>query len=350
MLKLENGGSRTNELTSLLNAPSMLPAATQLALADDFLTSPSEKTPTKKRISRKQRDFTDPAVRIISINQEQEIDLGFLARQFVIVGLPHSDPGTVTTYRRRNGNYEVKLNSDSDYGLPYGMYPRLLATWMTTEAVQKRSRFIDLGSNLSTFLREKLGLAVRGGPRGTIQPFKEQLRRLLTCTISITEESRGSNPKTDIYRMIPARQLRMWWDADETHDALGDSSYIELTQDFFDSIICRPVPVDWNVIRELRKSPLAHDLYVWLTHKMSNLKRRTTVAWIGPTGLAEQIGSNYNLSTRHGVRNFQTGVMDQLVRIHRLYPAAKFEVSDVGITVYPSPTHVPKAIASAAMK
>jgi hypothetical protein len=308
------------------------------------LTSPTALIAApRKRVPRRQLNFTDP-VRVLSIDQDQEIDLGFMAKQFVIVGLPHSDPGKETVFRRTNGNYQVKLTSDSDYGLPYGMYPRILATWLTTEAVQKKSRYISLGSNLSTFLRDKLSLGVRGGARGTIEPFKDQLRRFLTCTISITEDSvAGGRKKTEFYRMIPARHMKMWWDPDTPDQDTLFNSHIELTQDFYESLTRCPVPVDWNVIRELRKSPLALDLYFWLTHKMSSLRRRTTVAWTGPTGLSEQIGSNYNLANRHGTRNFQMNVTDQLVKIHRLYPAAKFDVTDVGITVFPSPTHVPKS-------
>ncbi len=46
----------------------------------------------------------------------------------------------------------------SSVGLPYGMVPRLLIAWVTTEAVRIRERELVLGESLSGFMSELDGL------------------------------------------------------------------------------------------------------------------------------------------------------------------------------------------------
>lgn len=40
----------------------------------------------------------------------------------------------------------------------------------------------------------------------------------------------------------------------------------ELGEDFFKMVTASPVPVDMRALRALKRSPLALDLYAWLTY------------------------------------------------------------------------------------
>ena len=88
--------------------------------------------------------------------------VGFIARALTQATMPHkATPGC--EFKRRNGSFSLTMLSRSDIGLPYGSIPRLLLSWMTTEAVRTKSPVLELGPSLSAFMAE-LGLARRGGP------------------------------------------------------------------------------------------------------------------------------------------------------------------------------------------
>jgi hypothetical protein len=70
--------------------------------------------------------------------------LGYLARAFVQATLPHK--ATIANeFYRENGLFSLSILAPSRVGLPYGSIPRLLLSWMTTEAVYTRSPTLELG-------------------------------------------------------------------------------------------------------------------------------------------------------------------------------------------------------------
>ena len=58
-------------------------------------------------------------------------------------------------------------------GYPYGVLPRYLLTWISTEAVQTQSPTLSIGETLSSFL-ERLNLSSRGGVRGDLTRLNDQ--------------------------------------------------------------------------------------------------------------------------------------------------------------------------------
>ena len=92
------------------------------------------------------------------------------------------------------------------------------------------------------------------------------------------------------------------------------------------------VPVDLRAIRLLRSSPLAIDLYVWLTYRMSYLRRPTLVPW---QGLENQFGADY---TRP--RDFRRRVLSHLESVLRVYPTVRVGATQSGLRLYRSSPHV----------
>ena len=90
--------------------------------------------------------------------------LGFMARALVLATMPYKDPKT-DAYVRSNGDFRLRIVAGYEGGIPFGIYPRLLMSWVTTEAVQNKSPVIELGDSLSQFLREVLELRSTGGGR-----------------------------------------------------------------------------------------------------------------------------------------------------------------------------------------
>ncbi len=64
--------------------------------------------------------------------------LGYMARALVQATLPHSKPDS-NEFERRNGAFTLVMLAPSKIGLPYGVIPRLMMAWMTTEAYARSS-------------------------------------------------------------------------------------------------------------------------------------------------------------------------------------------------------------------
>ena len=105
-----------------------------------------------------------------------------------------------------------------------------------------------------------------------------------------------------------------------------------LTQRFYDEVTEYPIPVDLRVLKALKRSPMALDIYCWLTHRMSYLKRPTVIPW---EGLQAQFGADYRLT-----RQFKAAFLKHLAAVHVVYPEAKVDPVDAGLELRPSKPHV----------
>jgi Plasmid encoded RepA protein len=335
-----NESANAPQITSKRKFPKTRSAAKQQVLS----LSP---VPIKDQTSSvvKVRRWPGSSSNMIEIGEPQ--DLGFIARVFAQMGLPHSDPGDdVRTFERRNGTYRLKLTADEESHLPYGTIPRVLLAFVGTEAVRTKSREIYLGKNLSEFLRDKLHMHVSGGPRGTITAVREQAWRLFTCTVSVAvEDSNGDEQRRRLNRMLIAEDIELWWTNKAKNQETLWESRLELSQKFYDYLLENPVPIDWNAVRCLSRSSLALDLYFWLTHRMSYLRHQTTVPWFGPGSLFEQLGCDYN-NDRYGRRTFKAKILDRLKKIQdpQVWPDCKVQMSKAGLVLHPSPTHIPQKL------
>jgi hypothetical protein len=263
------------------------------------------------------------------------MDLAFSARMLVQATLPHSKPAPdQLEYARTNGKLTLSVHARKRFGLPYGTYPRLLLTWMTTEAVRTKSPSLTLGASLSEFMR-KLDLAPTGGKNGTIKRLRDHMGRLFTSYVSAMVDTDSELSVRDIK---PVTGFSLFWDPKNPDQGTLWNSNLQLTEEFFKEITSRPVPIDLRVLRALAKerSPLAIDIYQWLTHRMSYLKRPITVPW---DSLQLQFGGNYS-RTRAFKQKFNT----QLKNVLDYYPEAKVEPAKGGLKLRPSPTHVRKRL------
>ncbi|MBU2700436.1 hypothetical protein Ga0466249_001528 [Sporomusaceae bacterium BoRhaA] len=78
---------------------------------------------------------------------QDDFTTSFMARSLVQATMPHSKP-KANCYYRENGDYTLVMYGHPKYGTPYGIIPRLLLSWITTEVVRKKSREIELGHSL----------------------------------------------------------------------------------------------------------------------------------------------------------------------------------------------------------
>lgn len=258
--------------------------------------------------------------------------LGFMARALVQATLPHSKIEG-NEFTRTNGAFSLTMLAPSAIGLPYGSIPRLLLAWLTTEAVRTKQREVVLGDSLSAFMRD-LGLHTTGGERGYIKPFKSQLMRLFSSTIYCTcEEKYGAGGLS--YSITD--QYTLWWHPKSAEQAGLWQSTVNLSEPFFNEIIERPVPVDMRALKALKKSPLALDIYCWLTYRMFYLKAPVSIPWAALQG---QFGADYKV-----LRQFKAAFLRELKKVLVVYPEAKVLTADTGrdggaLVLHPSKRHL----------
>ncbi|PIR10249.1 MAG: hypothetical protein COV52_09830 [Gammaproteobacteria bacterium CG11_big_fil_rev_8_21_14_0_20_46_22] len=274
----------------------------------------------------------------IALEQEEAENNGavsYMARALVQACMPHKKPEEFY-FKRKNGHYSLVMTSNPDIGLPYGSIPRLIMIWITSEVVKKKSRELILGHSLSAFMSE-LGIPRTGA---YIERFKDQTKRLFSCAISCTYDD-GNTWQVENVRTV--KRASLTWAPQKEDDPKTHESILLLDQDFFDEILSKPVPIDLNVIKKLKNSSLALDIYCWLTYRMSYLRKMTPIPW---ESLHNQFGSNY-AKDKSGRYAFKKRFTDQMVKILALYPDANVKKEQKGLTLYPSKTHIKKQPAKA---
>lgn len=268
-------------------------------------------------------------------------DLAFMARELVQCTLPHSDPGQIPFWTRVNGNITLSVMSDYDpftgqlIGYPYGSIPRLLLFWMTTEALRKGSRRLELGSSYGAFLRT-IGLdpATGRGVRGDAQRVRRQTRRLFTSRISFIHTAQVQERVNESrLHMEVTSQSSLWWDPHKPDQINLWGSWIELGEQFYAAITAAPVPVDLRALKALKRSPLALDLYAWSTHKAFAVSRKGKAQFVPWRGLAKQFGSEYA-----NPMDFKRKAIYALQKIQAVYPGLCIEQVQGGINVLASST------------
>lgn len=254
--------------------------------------------------------------------------VGFMARLLVQTTLPHSRQDSLC-FVRTNGALQVSISAHPLLGLPYGRYPRLLMAWVTTEAVRKREPVLKLGPSLTAFMAD-LGLLAHGGRHGPIGRVRDQMQRLFAATISFTWDRQSEGEWHDSGFRV-ASETHLWWNPAGAPQAVSWNSEVRLSPGFCEAVCQKPVPVDLRVLKTLR-SPMALDLYCWLTYRNSYLSKPTRVPW---SALASQFGADYR-----DRRDFKKRFLRAMRQVLVLYPSARVEQVRGGLKLKPSPSHV----------
>jgi hypothetical protein len=284
----------------------------------------SQEATRRTRSSRAQLRLFGVAAEVAEAEAAAAGALGFQARAVVLATLPYSDPKR-GEFSRTNGGYRLTLLAPREVGLPYGRYPRLLLAWLATEAVRTGSPRLHLGPSLTGFLGE-LGLVPTGGRHGTIPRLLDQMRRLFVCTFHCSYEARRGGEtfaRDRKFSIADASDLVLR----QQPGAAAWRSDVVLNPIFFRELLDAPVPIDLRVLRALR-SPLAIDIYCWLTHRFSYLTRSTEVPW---EALHVQFGIQ-----RQRLCDFRKDFLAKLRPVLRLYPAARVRRTPAGLELRPS--------------
>ena len=235
----------------------------------------------------------------------------FLPQFLACHTLPHSAVEG-SEFTRVNGRTRVTLLAPARQGLPYGTYPRLILMHLTTFALRSSMRTIPASESFNGFLR-MMGIGDDGGPRGASTRARQQFERLRHTSFNL--------------RGFKGRKVENIPILDDSERFGRERLLVVLGERFFKLAQGHSIPLDLAVVQRLRRSPLALDLYVWMTYRVATVERETTVPW---ASLMAQFGAEY----RHQ-RQFRWKLKASLKRVKQEWPGLQAEPKPRGLRITP---------------
>lgn len=263
--------------------------------------------------------------------------LGYMARMLVQATMPHSKPKEAS-FTRRNGHYSLTMMGDPDFGLPYGSIPRLLMSWITTEAVKTKNPELILGDNLSHFMKE-LGLMPTGGRWGSITRLREQVNKLIASSIRFKFHD---GVQFHIKNLNLVSEASLFWTPQKPglveQGGLFESS-LTLSSEFFKELVDRPIVYRMEILKLLKSSSMAVDIYLWCTYRNSYASKPFHVPW--PL-LQMQFGAGYPMTAK-GRADFKRKFLAALKKVTLVYPTiGKLQDKGDSLLFVPGTPDVPK--------
>jgi Plasmid encoded RepA protein len=311
-------------------------------------------TPSERR---KLRDRLEVAHQLL-IDLPTPDDIAFLHSGLCQTYLPHSRPKeNHSVWRRESGRFTLIVTpgvlderpreqlqrrvipheaNDLYVGVPFGPKARLILIYLQSEG--RRSRTVSMGSSMSAWIRS-LGLAVTGGPRGSINAVKEQALRIARCGFTLQWEERDAEGNTTVavrdQKIVDG--LTLW---NSASDPAQWSGTVELTQQFYEHLREHSVPLDRRAIAHLSDNSLGLDLYTLFAYRLPRLKAELHLRW---TQLQDQLGA-----AEKGANALARRIREALPDVMAGYPDAKVEVTRYGLLLRPSPPAVPRTMVNGA--
>lgn len=186
--------------------------------------------------------------------------------------------------------------------LPSGRIAREVLMYLVTSAWINRSPIIKISETWRGLLRD-IGIEAS---RNNVRAVQKQLRAILKMTIQISHQGTmpdGTNFSTSQSYLVGSSE-KLFFNRDGLLDD-KHQSVIRLSQEFYERIIAAPSPVhgvmhvllsSWRkIITENPHQALAGDVFLWLTGRMSRVRRDTYIPW---DDLMGQFGSSARQITK----------------------------------------------------
>ncbi len=276
---------------------------------------------------------------LVGASSTEQNPLRFILSSIVQTGFPYKKVKGDQHFERINGGLKVTMSAPNDIGLPSGMYPRLFFVYLCSCYKKTKSRSIDLGPSLKSLVVDEFSRPWSTGKSGTAQAWRRQILSLLGTSFTTVEafyNEGGKQSGIKLNNVSIAKECILWWD-NEYEESLG--AHIELSADFAEALDQQAVPVDNRAILKLAEyqSPLAFDLYCWMTYRFwameQNSVAKVDIPW---KSLYQQLGTSINT-----VRQFRSDVRKALADVASVYPQANFRSDNVNhLTLVTSEPHI----------
>jgi hypothetical protein len=252
--------------------------------------------------------------------------------------LPYRNPGDgVRTWDRRQGIASLRIEAGSaldpksgkyvELGLPYGEKPRLVLIHLASEAIRTGSPTVDVEGSMTAFARA-LGMETNGQQ---IRALKAHLSKLAASSVrmGMVKEGRAYQVNTQIVTAFD-----LWYPDDPSQKTLWPST-VRLSHEFFESLGRHAVPLDHRAVRAIAHSSFALDVYTWLAQRLHRIpaNRPQFITWVA---LYDQFGQGFAR-----LRDFRRQFLKSLRQVKSVYPEARMEANEKGLTLFQSQSPIP---------
>lgn len=288
-----------------------------------------EASPTPNITRRKtMNDITSSLHQLHPNNGEVErIHKSFYPAQFIYCCLPYRAVEE-KIWIRENGTWTLGItpgiitNPDGsrESFIPSGKLARAALLYVTTEAKKTGSPRIELAKSYRGFLAD---LGIEWNQRNAKEAVR-QLRAVLSMSVQlsfITPAGDGDNVVTEVeFKVGSGREIHF----DAKADIKERESYLLLSDDFYQSVITgHAVPIitqTWRALIQETKSPLALDIYLWLSSRLNSLTAPVYITW-------EQLFTQFGSQTQR-LAEFKKSFRAALETVREYYPGAN--ISEMG--------------------
>jgi Plasmid encoded RepA protein len=179
----------------------------------------------------------------------------------------------------------------------------------------------------------KMGVASGGK---SIIAVRDQARRISLCRLSFQVRFSGSNGVGVRSQSIVDTAFFLDYDDNDQETLFPEEARLSLT--FFEELQQHCVPLEEPAIRAINNNSMALDLYAWTAFRLHALKAPVPVSW---TALKSQFGAGFQR-----MNHFRSTFLANLELAMAVYPDARIDVTERGLTLRPSPPPVkPRLIA-----
>lgn len=256
--------------------------------------------------------------------------LRYIHSSLAICGLPYRQlPEGEYEFERKQGRMGVVVTAGKlrapdgsriQQPVPWGPKPRLILAHLSTEAIRNKSATIDIAETLTGFMRE-LGFEKRGGERGNIKPFKEQLRALAACRMEI---STWDGHRSAMVDAKPFKAMELWMSDDPDQKSLWPTT-VTFSQDFYSSLKEHALPIDVRALHAFANSAMKLDLMFWLNYRLHSMKSTLVLDW---KPLQSQFGEGYGRE-----RDFRAKMAEAIAHINDVFPKLPVKLTERGLVL-----------------
>jgi len=253
--------------------------------------------------------------------------------------LPYRNPGDdISIWKRKQGNASLIIQclqkehpESGDFvtiGLPYGTKARLILAFINSQSIITQNPRVDVTDSMTAFI-ERIGIANTGR---NIKEVKNQLARIASSVLSLTYKVSDTRTLNADFKLIKTYDL--WFPKNKQQRVLWNSE-IELTQEYFGSLMEHAIPLDERALAALSHNAMALDTYMWLAQRLHRVKDIQFITW---KAMKDQFGEGY---ARMADFKKQFRKVHTIVKL--VYRDAMIaEVKTKGFQLLNSPSPVPK--------
>jgi hypothetical protein len=272
--------------------------------------------------------------RLVAIREDREEGkpqhFGYLARPFILCGLPFKKPAKgVSLYKRQNGNEVLEIVAHPEHGLPFGMDVEVLI-WtciLAKQAMLKNGntcpRVLEFASG-ADFLKA-FALPLDGAS------YRRAVQRFTRVFYSTWYFGPPNQTKTraKLWSFRFFDKINLWFDPD-LHTAALPGEEFKNNQLFLSEQLAREMEralpvIEMETLRVWANNPTQVYFNIWLGWRCHDAKPGAKIPLMGPGGVKEQCGfEGYNGARGH--LDFRGKVKQLLINAKVSWPACPVQL------------------------